>query len=110
MAALDPGAPPDSHPDVPGQMGPRKGADPMMLHEHALEAEKHLEALATGMGQADAPENLLKAVASMADACRKIAKSMAKAPAPAPAPSTQPAPPTTMAGATNELAANARRQ
>lgn len=99
----------DSHPDVPGQMGgPRTGADPMEMHEHALQAEKHLEALATLMGKADAPEPVVKAVSGMADAMRKVVSSMAKAPAPTPA-AERPAP-RSIGEATNELAANARQQ
>lgn len=90
-----------------GQMGPKQGADPMKMHDHAIEASKHLEALATGLGQADAEPKVIDAITSMADTVRGIAKAMAKAPAPAPkAPAARP----TMASATDELAANARKQ
>jgi hypothetical protein len=90
----------------PGQMGPKKGADPIQLHTHALQAEKHLEALATGLGQADADPGVIKAVSQMADAMRKIASAMAKAPTPPPKAGR----PASMQDATNELAANARQQ
>lgn len=111
MAAM--GQPPaaDSQPDVPGQLGgDRKGADPMAMHEAALGAEKNLEKLATLMGKADAPDPVVKAVSSMADAMRQIISSMAKAPAPdtTPPPAAE-GPRPTMQSATNELAANARR-
>lgn len=110
MAAMGQPAAPDSQPDVPGQLGgPRKGADPMKLHSEALAAEQHLEALATLMGKADAPDDIIKAVGSMASAMRKIIGAMAKAPAPDTAPAA-PAGRPTMASATNDLAAQARQQ
>lgn len=97
----------DSRPDVPGQMGPRTGADPLEMHDVAVDAEDNLEQLATLMGKADAPEPVVKAVSSMAAAMRQIIKSMAKAPTPEPV-EEEGRP--TMDSATNELAANARRQ
>jgi nucleotide-binding universal stress UspA family protein len=105
MSAMNqPPAQPDSHPDVPGQMGgQRSGADPMKMHAEAVAAEQHLEALATLMAKADAPEQVVKAVGSMANGIRQIIKAVAKAPAP------QAAPPATMREATTQLAADARR-
>jgi hypothetical protein len=89
-----------------GQMGPKKGANPMELHTHALQAEKHLEALATGLGQADAEPTVIKAISRMADTMRSLASAMAKAPTPPPKAGR----PASMQDATNELAANARQQ
>jgi hypothetical protein len=105
MAAMNqPPAPPDSQPDVPGQMGgQRSGADPMKMHAEAVQAEQHLEALATLMAKGDAPDQVVKAVSSMAQGIRQIIKAVAHAPAPTPEP------PRTMHDATAELAQNARR-
>jgi hypothetical protein len=101
-------APPDSRPDTPGQMGgPRTGMDPGEMHEHAVEASKHVEALATGFAKGDAEPDVIKAVTDMAEMLRGIAKAMAKAPTPAP---TDAPPHETMATATDALAQSARRR
>lgn len=46
------------------------------LHDHALQAEKHLEALATGLADAGAGEETVKAVTQMADVVRKIVSAL----------------------------------
>lgn len=74
---------------------------PTKLHDHAVSAEKHLEALATGLGQMGADDGAVKAVSSMAEACRRIVKSLAKAAEAQPAPEQRP----TMESATNEMMA-----
>jgi hypothetical protein len=79
----------------------------MKMHALALQAEKALEGLATEMGRAQAPDQVVRAVGQMADAMRKILASMAKAPTPAP--QAQPEQRPTMASATNDLAQAARR-
>ncbi len=48
------------------------------LHEHAVEAEKHLEALATGLAQAGASPETVDAVKQMADVTREIVKALGK--------------------------------
>lgn len=97
-------APAGAPPAVPvgGTTPPGTGGDPYKMHDHAMQAEKHLEALATEMGKADTDPQIIKAVSSMADGMRQIAKSMSRAPAPAPKRQT-------MASATNELAAAAQQ-
>lgn len=71
------------------------------LHDLALEAEKNLEALATGLGQAGADPNTVKAVSKMADVTRQIVKALGagqeqtgdnEGPAEQAAPSEQPEP------------------
>ena len=59
---------------------------PEKLHGCAVEAEKNLEELATGLAQAGAPEAATKAVTRIADAVRDIVKSLAGAAQAAPAP------------------------
>lgn len=49
---------------------------PGSIHNHALQAEKHLEQLATGLGSAGVDPAVVKAVAQMADAMRKIVEQM----------------------------------
>lgn len=48
------------------------------LHTHAMEAEKHLEQLATGLGQIGADDAAVKAVSQMASVLRKVASGLAK--------------------------------
>lgn len=48
------------------------------LHDHALQAEKHLEALATGLGQAGASPETVKAVSQMADVARELVSALGK--------------------------------
>ena len=71
------------------------------LHDEALQAEKHLEALATGLAQAGAPEGAVNAVTKMASVTRDIVKSLGKGqeqtgdkqpPAPQDKPQGQPVP------------------
>lgn len=73
--------PPQGAPQQPAAAAPplhsAQGPEAAKLHDHALQAEKHLEALATGLAQAHADPGAVKAVASMADVMRKILKSMA---------------------------------
>lgn len=88
---------------------------PEKLHQHAVAAEKHLEQLATGLGQAGAPDPAVKTVSQMADAVRKIVQSLAAAAQAQPAPEQEAAPaqqPQTMDSATNDMQAElkARRQ
>lgn len=48
------------------------------LHEHAVQAEKHLEALATGLAQEGASPETVKAVTQMADVARELVKALGK--------------------------------
>lgn len=48
------------------------------LHEHALQAEKHLEQLATGLTSAGADPSAIKAVTQMAEVCRKLVSAFGK--------------------------------
>lgn len=48
------------------------------LHTHAIEAEKHLEQLATGLAEIGADPAAVKAISQMADVTRKIASGLAK--------------------------------
>lgn len=88
-----------------GTTPPGTGADPYKLHDHAIQASKHLEALATGLGHADAPEKVTATFTKMADACRSLASTMSRAPAPAPKPAQR----ETMDSGVESLAQSARR-
>lgn len=46
------------------------------LIDHAIQAEKHLEQLATGLADAGAAEETVKAVGQMADVVRKIVSAL----------------------------------
>lgn len=48
------------------------------LHDEALQAEKHLEALATGLGQVGASPATIKAVSQMAEVTRQIVSALGK--------------------------------
>lgn len=48
------------------------------LHEEAVQADKHLEALATGLGQAGASPDTVKAVTQMAEVVRQIVTALGK--------------------------------
>lgn len=102
-AAPAPAAPPAGAPPS----DPGSGADPYKLHDHAMRAEKELEALATGLAHSGAPKQVTAAFTKMADGCRTLAKTMSRAPAP-PAPKGA-AGSETMSSATDQLAAAARR-
>jgi len=81
-----------------------QGPEASKLHDHALQAEKHLEALATGLAQAHADPGAVKAVGQMAEVLRKILKSMASI-----AQAEQPPEPKhTMSSATDSLTADVR--
>lgn len=56
------------------------------LHTNAMEAEKNLEALATGIAGVGASDDDVKAVTQMAHMCRQIAVSLAKGGTQQPAP------------------------
>lgn len=83
------------------------------LHQYAVDAESNLEKLATGLAQAGADEETVKAVSKMADVTRQLVKALGKGqeqtaddeePAPEeaePAPEEQQ--PRSMDQATNEL-------
>lgn len=49
------------------------------LHEHAVQAEKHLEQLATGMADQQFDSALTETVTRMADVARKIVSALGKA-------------------------------
>lgn len=97
-------------------------AEPQNLHEHAVAAEKHLEALATGLGQAGAPDEAVQTVTKMADVTRKLVVALGKGqeetgdqepPPPEATPEEGPAAPEqphTMESATAELHAEAQRR
>lgn len=46
------------------------------LHEHAVQAEKHLEQLATGLAKAGADEPTVQTVTKMADVARKLVSAL----------------------------------
>jgi hypothetical protein len=46
------------------------------LHEHALAAEKNLEALATGLAEAGASPETIKAVTQMAEVARQLVSAL----------------------------------
>ena len=48
------------------------------LHEHALQAEKHLEQLATGLSQAGVEPRTVKTVSQMAEVTRKVVAALGK--------------------------------
>lgn len=81
------------------------------LHTHALQAEEHLEALATGLAKAGVEERVVDAVSGWAKGARTIAAQLGKgqertADDEAPereAPAEEPQPRQTMQSATEEL-------
>ena len=75
MSEMPGAVPPEAPP-------PGSGEDPYKMLDHALEAEKHLEQLATGLGKSDAEPGAIEAVTQMADAMRQVAKGLSRAPAP----------------------------
>lgn len=79
------------------------------LHEHAVEAGKHLEQLSTGLAKEGGSEAAVDACTSMAEATRRIAKSLV---APEPDPADVADEPPTMNSATDELTSQlaAKRQ
>ncbi len=79
---------------------------PEQLHEHASQAEQHLEQLATGLARIDADPQAVEAITKMAGVVRTVASSLAKqglegqrAEGQPPEPQGQP----TMDSATNDL-------
>lgn len=65
-------------PQAPAPAPSSGGGSSKGLHEHAIQAEKHLEALATGLSQAGADEGAIKAVSQMAEVCRKLISVLGK--------------------------------
>lgn len=86
----------EAPPAAPDSKGPVK------LHSHAVSAEKHLEALATGLAEAGAPKPVVSGVSRMADAMRDVIKSLNQQAADAPPPEPKP----TIGSATDELASD----
>lgn len=111
-------APPAQQPAAPQAAPPqqeqRANVNVGALHEHAIQAEKHLEQLATGLAAVGAPPEAVKSLAKMADVVRGLAQRLGKPQqdqAPQPQPS-QPQQRPTMQSATNDMQAElrARRQ
>lgn len=77
-------------------------ADTDHLHDCAMKAEDALEQLATGIAGLGAPDETVKGITEMANACRQIgsqlAKSMRDEPAPTERPTTDEAISSHMAG------------
>lgn len=79
------------------------------LHDHALQAEKHLEQLATGLAQAHADPGTVQTVTKMAEVARKIVSALGAGQAatsdtqPPAQPAPAPAQPHTMDSATTAL-------
>src|SRR4051794_12735421 len=72
-------ASPVAQPQDPAAAPSPTGGSPVgSLHEHALQAEKHLEALATGLSAAGADPQSIKGVTQMADVCRKMVSAFGK--------------------------------
>lgn len=53
-------------------------ATPDQLHTYALNAERNLEQLATGLASVGAQDTAVKAISTMAHSCRQIAAQLAK--------------------------------
>lgn len=81
------------------------------LHGLAVEAHSALEKLATGLGQAGADDNTVKAVSQMADVTSKIVKALGKGQEqsgdsqPAPPPDAGPQQPSSFDDAANQMMA-----
>jgi GTP cyclohydrolase I len=62
------------------EMTPAPSAQPDTeeVHDYAVEAEKSVEQLATGLGQMGADPGMVEACGQMADVLRKIATGLAK--------------------------------
>lgn len=88
-----------SHNDTPEAAGGK-------LHDVAMTAEKALEQLATGLGQAGADPRAVKAISQCADVTRRVAKALAQPSAQAVQP--QPAQPHTIDSATEAMMADRR--
>lgn len=99
---------------VPYQEGaaPATPAENESLHEHAVNAERSLEQLATGLAQAGAEDGVVKAFTQMADVTRQLVTALGKGQEqtadtepPADEAVAQPPPvkPRTIQGATEEL-------
>lgn len=106
--AAPPQTPPDSQPAQQAappaaaqQLHQAHGPDAAKLHDLALGAEKNLEALATGLAQAHADPQAVKACGQMAEVMRKMVSMMAKQAQHAPPPAQRP----TIASATNDMVA-----
>lgn len=89
------------------------------LHEHAVAAERHLEQLATGLGQAGADNQVVQTFSKMADVARKLVVALGRGqevsgdnepPADEAVMPPPPSQPRTIQGATEELAARTRPQ
>lgn len=96
------GEPPMQSHEADAAAPPTDGGDVVKLHQEALQAEKHLETLATGLAKV-ADDKTVKAVQQMADVMRQLVQALAgKAHEAAP-----PAEPTdgshTMASATDSM-------
>lgn len=48
------------------------------LHDHAIQAEKHVEALATGLAKAGASDETVKTITQCADILRQVASALAQ--------------------------------
>jgi hypothetical protein len=81
---------------------------PQDLHGLAVAAEKNLEQIATGLGQAGAPPAVIKTVTQMAEACRQLMKGLAGAAQASPPPPAAGQPPATIDSATNDMTAQLR--
>ena len=103
MNELDPNEPESSTEDAAEPAG-ADSTTPAKLHTHALQAEKHLEALATGLASANAPKPVVSGVSRMADAMRDVIKSLNQQAADAPPPQPKP----TIGSATDDLATELR--
>jgi hypothetical protein len=57
---------------------PDPAAGKASLHEHAVQAEEHLEQLATGLAQAGADPETVDVVSKMAGVTRKLVKALGK--------------------------------
>lgn len=75
------------------------------LHDLALQSEKDLEQLATGLASAGAPEELTKAVGQMADVMRKIVSALGQGQENT-GDSEPPGPPKTFDEASNQMMAD----
>ena len=98
---------------------PATPAGQATLHEHAVAAERHLEQLATGLGQAGADNQVVQTFTKMADVVRKLVTALgrgqevsgdAEPPADEAVQPPPPSQPRTIQGATEELHARMRPQ
>src|SRR5688572_12063369 len=99
-------------PDPAAPSAPATPSGAPTLHEHAVAAERHLEQLATGLGQAGADNQVVQTFSKMAEVTRKLITALgrgqevsgdAEPPAEEAVEPPPPSRPRTIQGATEEM-------